>query len=135
MRGAFLGLDRRAGAPELALAVLEGVALSARLLFEACDAAAGGGTARLFHAGGGARSDLWAQIRADALGLPLDRVACLDVGCLGAAMMAAVGVGAYASLDAAAAGMAKVERTFLPDPRRKPRYDAMYEGYKLATPP
>jgi xylulokinase len=133
LRGAFLGLDRRAGAADFALAVLEGVALSARLLFEACDKAAGGGTARLFHAGGGARSDLWAQIRADALGLPLDRVACLDVGCLGAAMMAAVGAGAFGSLDEAVARMAKVERTFEPDPRLKPRYDAMYAAFMAAT--
>jgi xylulokinase len=133
LRGAFLGLDRRAGAADFALAVLEGVALSARLLFEACDKAAGGGTARLFHAGGGARSDLWAQIRADALGLPLDRVACLDVGCLGAAMMAAVGAGAFGSLDEAVARMAKVERTFEPNPRLKPRYDAMYAAFTAAT--
>ncbi len=129
LRGAFVGLDRRAGAPDMALAVLEGVALSGRLLFEACDAAAGGATARLFLAGGGARSDLWAQIRADCLGLPLDRVACLDVGCLGAAMMAAVGVGAYPTLAEAVSRMARVERTFEPDPRRKGRYDALFDAY------
>ena len=132
LRGAFVGLDRRAGASDLALAVLEGVALSGRLLFEACDAAAGGGTARLFLAGGGARADLWAQIRADCLGVPLERVACLDVGCLGAAMMAAVGVGAYSTL-AEAARMARVERTFAPDSRRRARYDALFDAYRRAT--
>ncbi len=84
------------GGPDFALAVLEGVALSARMLCEACDAAAGGAPSRLFLAGGGARSDLWAQIRADCLGRPLDRVAHLDVGCLGAAILAAVGIGAHA---------------------------------------
>jgi len=106
--------------------------LSGRLLFEACDAAAGGGTTRLFLAGGGARADLWAQIRADCLGLPLERVACLDVGCLGAAMMAAVGVGAYSTL-AEAARMARVERTFVPDPSRRARYDALFDAYRRAT--
>ncbi len=133
LRGAFVGLDRRAGAPDMALAVLEGVALSGRLLFEACDAAAGGGTARLYLAGGGARADLWAQIRADCLGIALERVACLDVGCLGAAMMAAVGVGAYSTLAEAASRMAKVERTFTPDPRRRARYDALFAAYRSAT--
>ena len=133
LRGAFVGLDRRTGGPEQALAVLEGVALSASLLFAACDAAAGGGTAQLFHAGGGARADLWAQIRADALGRPLDRVACLDVGCLGAAILAAVGVGAYANVAEATQRMTRVERTFVPDPRRKPRYDAMFGAYQRAT--
>jgi xylulokinase len=133
LRGAFIGLDRRAVGPDLALAVLEGVALSGRLLFEACDAAAGGGTQRLFLAGGGARADLWAQIRADCLGIALERVACLDVGCLGAAMMAAVGVGAFSTLAEAASRMAKVERTFLPDPRRRARYDALFDAYRGAT--
>jgi xylulokinase len=130
LRGGFIGLDRQTTAPELALAVLEGVALSARLLFTACDTASGGGTARLFHAGGGARSDLWAQIRADCLGLPLDRVACLNVGCLGAAMMAAVGVGAYPTLGAAVSHMSRVDRVFDPDPRRKARYDSLFGVYQ-----
>ena len=98
LRGAFVGLDGRAKAPEFALAVMEGVALSARMLLCALETAAGETYSRLFHAGGGAASDLWAQIRADCLGLRLDRVACLDVGCLGAAIMASVGAGAHATL-------------------------------------
>ena len=133
LRGAFVGLDRRASGPDHALAVTEGVALSARLLLDACDAAAGEAAPRLFHAGGGARSDLWAQIKADCLGRPLDRVACLDVGCLGAAIMAAVGVGAYASLAEAISAMTHVERSFEPDPRMRARYDAMYDAYSRAT--
>lgn len=133
LRGAFIGLDRRASGPHHALAVMEGVALSARMLCEACDAAAGEAAPRLFHAGGGARSDLWAQIRADCLGRPLDRAACLDVGCLGAATMAAVGIGAYPSLAAAISAMTHVEQSFEPNPRMKARYDAMYEAYRRAT--
>ncbi len=133
LRGAFIGLDRRTSGPDYALAVMEGVALSARLLLEACDRAAGEPTPRLYHAGGGARSDLWAQIRADCLGRPIDRVACLDVGCLGAAVMAAVGVGAYPSLADAIAAMTRVERTFEPDMRMKTRYDTMHQAYSRAT--
>lgn len=133
LRGAFIGLDRQTGRSDFALAVLEGVALSARMLCEACDAAAGGAPSRLFLAAGGARSDLWAQIRADCLGRPLDRVAHLDVGCLGAAILAAVGIGAHASLAEGTAAMTQVERTFEPEPRRAARYDAMFEAYKAAT--
>jgi xylulokinase len=129
LRGAFVGIDGRAKGPELALAVMEGVALSARLLLASLEAAAGETIPRLFHAGGGAGSDLWAQIRADCLERPLDRVACLDVGCLGAAIMAAVGVGAHGSLADAVRAMTRVERTFAPNPQTKPRYDAMYDVY------
>ena len=133
LRGAFIGLDRRSSGPDCALAVMEGVALSARMLLASLDAAAGEIVPRLFHAGGGARSDLWAQIRADCLGRPLDRVDYPDVGCLGAAIMAAVGVGAHDSLTAAISTMTRVERHFEPDPTMKARYDAMYETYLLAT--
>lgn len=133
LRGAFAGLDRRASGPDFALAVMEGVALSGRMLCEACDAAAGEAPPRLFHAGGGARSDLWAQIKADCLGRPLDRAACLDAGCLGAAIMAAVGIGAYPSLADAVSAMTRVERSFEPDPRMKARYDAMVETYARAA--
>ena len=133
LRGAFVGLDRRASGSDHALAVMEGVALSARMLREACDAAAGETAPRLYHAGGGARSDLWAQIKADCLRRPLDRVACLDVGCLGAAIMAAVGIGAYPSLAEATSAMTHVERSFEPDSRMRARYDAMYDAYCGAT--
>jgi xylulokinase len=133
LRGAFIGLDRRASGPDHALAVMEGVALSARMLLQAYDAAAGEAPPRLYHAGGGARSDLWAQIKADCLGRPLDRVACLDVGCLGAAIMAAVGAGAYPSLADAVSAMTRIERSFEPDLLMKARYDAMYEAYCRAT--
>ena len=66
-------------------------------------------------------------------GIPLDRVACLDVGCLGAAMMAAVGVGAYPTLAEAVSRMSRVERVFAPNPRRKARYDALFDAYQRAT--
>jgi xylulokinase len=133
LRGAFVGIDGAAGRPEFALAVLEGVALSARMLLGSIDEAAGDAPARLFHAGGGARSDLWAQIRADCLGRPLDRVSYPDVGCLGAAIMAGVGIGVFSQLSDGIAAMTSVERSFEPNPRLTPRYQAMYEAYSRAT--
>jgi xylulokinase len=132
LRGAFLGLDSRAGGPEMALAVLEGVAMSARMLLSALDEAGGAPVPRMFHAGRGAQSDLWAQIRADCIGRPLDRVTCVDVGCLGAAVMAAVGIGAFPTIADAVVAMTRIERTFEPDARAMARYDAMYETYVRA---
>ena len=134
IRGAFLGVDSRAGAPEFALAVLEGVALSGRLLFEALANAARRRPTHLLHGGGGSRSDLWSQIRADCLGVPMHRLAHADIGCLGAAIMAAVGVGRFAGMVEAVPAMTVVERVFTPDPAMKPRYDALFEAYKAAIP-
>lgn len=133
LRGAFIGLDSRSGPAEIALAVLEGVTLSADMLLDALVAAAGFRPPSLRYGGGGAQSDLWSQIRADCLGLPLDRSAVSDAGCLGAAIMAAVGVKAFGSVAEAADIMTKVERTFEPDAKRRARYDALRQAYRGAT--
>jgi xylulokinase len=132
LRGAFIGLDSRSAAPEMALAVLEGVALSARMLFDALKEAASPPPRQLFYGGGGGQSDLWSQIRADCLGLPLHRVAHADAGTLGAAILAGVGAGCFHSLAEAASGMARYDRVFEPDPRRRRRYDALYDSYRAA---
>ena len=133
LRGAFIGIESAARGPDFALAALEGVALSARWLLQSIDAATGAPPPRLFHAGGGARSDLWTQIRADCLGRPLDRGARLDVGCRGDAIMASVGIGRHARLSAGVAAMTRVERIFEPNPRLRSRCDAMFEAYMRST--
>ncbi|MDB5525123.1 MAG: xylB 3 [Rhizobium sp.] len=132
IRGAFIGLDSRTSGPEFALAVLEGVALSARHSLNSLVDAAGFRPQHLLYGGGGARSDLWSQIRADCLGIPLHRFAFTDVGCLGAAILAAVGIGAFPTIADAVPAMTSVERIFEPDAKRQRRYDAMFDAYRSA---
>lgn len=132
IRGAFLGLDSRSSAPEFALAVMEGVALSGRLLFEALSNAAGFKPNHLLYGGGGSRSDLWSQIRADCLGVPMHRLAHPDIGCLGAAIMGAVGVGRFARMADAVPAMTAVDQVFTPNPDMASRYDIMFAAYRNA---
>ncbi|MDT0682402.1 FGGY-family carbohydrate kinase [Roseicyclus sp. F158] len=132
LRGAFVGLDSRSAGPELAMAVLEGVAFSARHLFETLVEAAGCRPEFLLYGGGGARSDLWSQIRADVLGVPLHRFECTDVGCLGAAILAAVGIGAFPDMASAVPRMTRVDRVFTPDPGQQDRYAQMFDAYRGA---
>lgn len=66
-RGSFTGLTSATGAAELAMAVLEGVAYSARLVFGSLAQSACREADVIHHAGGGASSDLWCQICADVL--------------------------------------------------------------------
>ncbi|MBS0420201.1 MAG: carbohydrate kinase [Proteobacteria bacterium] len=131
-RGAFLGLTGSMGAADFSLGVLEGVALSAKLLFDEAVKAASHDYSRLFLAGGGAQSDLWCQIRADVLGVELQRAAYLDAGVLGAAIIAAVGTGVYSDLSAAIRSMTRAEVSFSPDPRHADRYAEALELYKSA---
>ena len=56
--------------------------------------------------GGGARSDVWNQIKADVLGVPYQRLAGDEFGTWGAAMIAGKAVGLYDDLAAVAAAHA-----------------------------
>jgi xylulokinase len=131
-RGAFIGMNSHDAAPQLALAALEGVALSARLVLDGAAKAVGGGPEALYLGGTGNRSDLWAQIRADVLGIPLHRVECLDTGAVGAAIMAGIGIGHYRSIAEASSALVRVERTFRPDPEKSSRYLRMMSRYMAA---
>lgn len=129
-QGAFLGLTSGTMFADLSLGVLEGVACSVRWLFEEAEKAAGRSYATLAISGGGSRSDLWSQIRADMLGVSLTRVEVPESGVLGAAMMAGVGIGLFPSLAEAAGTMVRTEQTFTPDRRFRKRYDDLFVRYR-----
>ena len=64
--------------------------------------------------GGGARSRLWAQIRADVTGLPVERSAVADSSAVGAALLAAVASGRIPDLAAAASSVSAIAETIEP---------------------
>jgi xylulokinase len=129
-RGAFAGLTSSMAAPELARAVFEGVAYSARLLLESLEASACHRPDIINHSGGGSASDPWCQIRADVLGRPIRRTAMKDAGVLGAAMMAGVGAGLFPSLHEAAKSLVATDRIFEPDAREHERHEARFARYR-----
>ncbi len=100
--------DRR----ELYAAYMEGVALAERWTFEILNEMGAGGLRQVFSAGGASGSDVWMQIRADTLGVPVVRAAYPS-----AAVGAAV-IGAsreyFHSLSEAAAKMVRLEQTYMP---------------------
>ncbi len=70
--------------------------------------------ARVVATGGGSRSTLWLQIKADALGIPVVSPASPERACLGAAMFAGVAGGLHPSLAACAGVMVREGRTYIP---------------------
>jgi xylulokinase len=129
MRGAFIGLSSEHTIGHLCRAVLEGVAYSARHLLESLEQAGDVTASELRASGGGAQSDLWCQIKADVLDRPIARLRVRQSGCLGAALMAASGVGLVESVRAAAREHVHVERTFAPTAARV-EYDELYAVYR-----
>ena len=76
--------------------------------------------------GGGASSKLWSQIKADVTGKRLRTVSESETACLGTAILAAVGVGAFASISEAADSIVRGKAEFVPSGAS---YDEAYERY------
>jgi xylulokinase len=131
-RGVLIGLTSSTDERHVALAVLEGVAFSARLLLGECEAAAGLRAHEVRLSGGGARSRLWNQVKATAHGRPLHVLETVDSGVLGATLMGMVAAGIEPDLDALADRRASVADRVDPEPEERHRMDDLYEVY-LAT--
>jgi xylulokinase len=129
-RGCFYGLTPSHGAGHMMRAALEGTAFGLRDVSERLRAM--GVTAdRVRVLGGGARSRLWAQIRADVTGLPVERSAVSDSSAVGAAILAAVAAGRVRDVAAGAAAAGSVAEVMEPQAAMRAAYDEMYGRYRL----
>jgi D-xylulose kinase len=79
--------------------------------------------------GGGARSSLWLQIKADVLQKPVTGVESEETACLGAALMAAVSCGSFSSLAEAAERMVRLRPPIDPQPQNQAVYQQAYQQY------
>ena len=129
-RAVFLGMTSRTTAGHLVRAVLEGVAHAARHLRESCESAAGSRAETLRLSGGGAGSELWNQIKADAHRCTLEQVASTATGCLGAALMGGVAAGLADDLESWAEESVTVARAFTPNDAAADRLDRLHAVYR-----
>ena len=113
-RGAFVGLTVRHGMAHCTRAVLEGVAYGLRDSFELMKAAGLGSMRQVRVSGGGAKSALWRQILADVFGCELATVNTVEGAAFGAALLAAVGAGRFASVEDACAACVRVTGSTAP---------------------
>jgi len=124
---AFLGLRSWHDRADMLRAVVEGAAFNHRFHVDALRSAFP--AARAGITGGGTSRARPAQLFADVLGLPVDVSRATEVGALGAALVAGVGVGAYASLADAARRACRVAASYVPDPERQAALGERYERY------
>ena len=135
-RGAFVGLtvghDRR----HLTRAVLEGVAFGLRDGLDLMVDAGMPVPTRIRSSGGGIASPVWCQILADVLGAEIATVATTEGAAYGAGVLAAVGAGWHATVQAATE--AWVATTVVASPgadaaiyrERHPGYRALYPALR-----
>jgi xylulokinase len=128
-RGAWVGLTLAHDRRHLVRALLEGVAFSFRAMQDWLEDS-GARIGQVRSVGGQAHSDVWNQIAADVLGRSLLVPDVVEAVAVGAAMLAALGVGAYADLTEAVRAMVHTNRRFDPDPDRSARYSSLYTTHR-----
>jgi sugar (pentulose or hexulose) kinase len=133
-RGTFFGLTDLHSRAHCARAVYEGVAFAVRDLLERCKAVAATAPKVVRVSGSGSASDFWNQVKADIIGLPVQRVAVLEAACLGAAVLAAAGVGLFGDLEQASEAMICIGETFDPVAAHVSRYEKMFATWRLLYP-
>lgn len=132
IRGAFLGLDLAQSRSDLIRAAMEGIAFGTRTLLETIRSLARV-DGRLTIVGGGGNSPFWCGMYADILKTPLEKTPIgQNAASLGAAAVAAVGVGLWDSFDRLDDLLTGGE-IFAPDSDAARFYDDVYARYQNAV--
>jgi xylulokinase len=132
-RAAFTGLTLRHDRGALVRAVLEGVAYGLRDSLELLREL-GVETEVGRVSGGGARSELWLEILASVLGIPLERTAVDEGAAFGAALLGGVAAGVFADAHEAVAACVRVRDRIEPNPGWAAAYEDGYSRYRALYP-
>ncbi|MBQ6830356.1 MAG: hypothetical protein IJO59_04445 [Clostridia bacterium] len=119
----FTGLTLSHTKGHFARAIMEAVAFTLRQDLEYTNASR---DCEVRITGGGASGKLWPQIKADVTGRTLTTVCESETACIGSAILAMVGVGAYESIHQAVEATVKLKGTFAPNGAD---YEAAYRRY------
>ena len=127
-RGVFHGFTLFHRKPHFVRAVLESVAYMLRRNLELIGET-GIRVRELRATGGGARSRLWRQIKADVCRVPVVTLRFGDTALLGGAMLAAVAIGLFPSLEEANRSMVCPAERLEPIPENVEFYEKGYQSY------
>ncbi len=130
-RGAFLGLSLSHTRAHLTRAVLEGVAFALRDSLSILQEI-GLSPSRVLLTGGGARSPFIRRLQAEVYGLPVSTANRDEGPAYGAALLAAVGAGAFPDLAVATLATQSRGATEIPDPDRHRGYEPIYRRFRAA---
>jgi D-xylulose kinase len=127
-RGCYFGFSLSSTKAHFIRALLESVALMLKKNLDILEEL-GMEISEIRAIGGGARSDLWNNIKADVVGKPLVTVRTAETACLGAAILAGIGASVFPSIDDACERMVQIRNRVFPDERNRAVYTAAYEKY------
>jgi sugar (pentulose or hexulose) kinase len=125
-KGAVIGFGDVHTRAHLYRAILEGLAYALREGKERIERRGGIRIERVRVSGGGSQSDAAMQITANVFNLPAERPHLYETSGLGAAIIAAVGLGLHPDFAVAVREMTRVGRVFAPEAQHVRIYDQLY---------
>ena len=128
--GGFVGMQARHERADLVHAVYEGIVFAHKRHVDRLVGAGDTPPECVRLAGGGARSEVWAQMFADTLGVPVEIAGGSEFGAFGASLCAAVGIGHHADCARAVEAMVKVAKRFEPNASRTDRQAERFERFE-----
>lgn len=132
-KGAVTGLTFATTKSDFAKAILDALTLELRLNLDVLKE--GGITINELRAiGGGAKSALWLQLKADVTGIPVAAPQVTEAAGMGAAILAGVGAGVFTDAASAIDSHLKIKKVYSPNTGIKALYDERYELYKQFYP-
>ena len=127
-RGAFFGLTMNHDVRDMTHAVYEACTFSIRDCVERINALIGKPEI-IIGSGGGTKSALWNQMKADCLGIPFRVVATSDATAVGSGMMAGIAEGIFEDVPSAIKRYIKYGQIYEPNAQKKDSYDEAYAKY------
>jgi xylulokinase len=127
-KGAILGLSLSCNEKTFVKGLLEGICYELRLNIEGLQQA-GVEMQRLRATGGGSKSPVWLQLKADITGKTVVTLNVTEGGCLAGAMLGGVASGVYASLPEAVGALVQEREEYAPNPEQHAAYAGLYELY------
>jgi len=128
-RGVLYGLSLHHSKAHFVRAIMESIAMIVRRMIEAVEAT-GIRVSEVRSLGGGAKSPLWCQIKADMVDRPvLTMKNTEDAACLGAAVLAGAATEVWPSVQEAIDSIVEIDRRYDPDPANRRTYDEAYGIY------
>lgn len=127
-KGVFYGITLHHTRPYFIRAIMEAIAYAIRNSMKVL-ADKGIHASEIRSLGGGSRSKVWGQIKADVIKQPVYTMKNEEAGCLGAAMLAGVATGIYKSVDHAVDKMVAIKDRLDPNPENAEIYDKAFTKY------
>jgi len=132
-KGAIVGLDLSTTRHDIARSILESQSYELKINLEMLEQA-GINVSELRAVGGGAKSQLWLQIKANILARPITTLKFREAACLGAALLAGSATGVFLSLDSAVARAVVPDTVIEPEKHAVRQYEERFSVYKEVYP-